>query len=464
MVRSAVHQALDGRVDVDTILLNSAADALVRVDLVDMACRVVARHNLRYVVDVRTLNILVKGLCAQHRVDDAFAVIDEMRRSGLEPNVVTNNTLVAACAQRGDFESAKKLLRKGGGKQNPIGMTALAGGLARNGRIGEALQMVDEMGEGAGEMTYAVLIGGLLTDGQVKEATKLFEGGGGGRKGCVAYVSGLCSTAHVERVETGAAVVESMLRGRERNADVDLCNLVLGGYVKVGKFSKAGQFLELMEQNEVVPNVVSMTIMMKGYMDARMYWKSRRIFQEMSKRRLKPDRVAMGAFVSTCAKLGDMETGERVVQYMEQKGGLLSPGLEVYAPLLGGYARLGDNTQVWEVYRRMRERGVELSGGLVEVLSGYVVRLAVAVGRGEVKTVGMVDIALCGAQLLRDAHQDEVDGKVLRRCRRKMMGVFIEKRTRRHFRELDYPEMRSASEKIFEKYGWNDIDSGWRII
>lgn len=464
MVRAVAQQALDGRVDVDAILLNSAVDALVRVGHVDVARRVVAREDLQRVVDVRTLNTLVKGLCAQERVDEAFGAVEEMRGCGIEPNVVTRNTLVAACAGRGDFERAKRLVQKGGGKQDQIGMTALVGGLARNGREGEAVRLVGEMGDEAGEMTYAVLIGGLLSGGKTEEARKVFEEGGGGRKGCVAYVGGLCARPDVTWVEEGAAVVERMLEEAKRKVDVELCNLVLGGYVRVGRLAQAEQFLGMMEQKRPAPNVVSYTIMMRGYMNARMYWKSRRMFQKISRRGIEPDRVAMGAFVSTCAKLGDMETGERVVRFMEQKSGLLSPGIEVYAPLMGGYAGLGENAKMWEVYGRMREKRIILSEGLMEVLTGYVVRVGIAITKGEVKKVGMDEIARCGAQLLRDGHKDKMDGKVLRKCRRKMLGVFMSTRAKRHFRGLDSPEMRSASERIFEKHGWNDIDSRWRII
>lgn len=467
MVRRVVQDALDGRVPVDPVLFNSAVDALVRVDLGQQARQLVADPRHCSSLDVRTYNILIKGLCAEDRLDEAFDVMNAMSSKGFSPNDVTRNILVAACAERGQLEQARDLMAGmlGGGKgtQRNIGMTALVGGLAGNGMGGEAKNLVGNMGDGADEMTWAVLIGGLLKDGNLKEAWEVFEQGNGGEKACTAMVGGLCANGNVDWVERGAEVVCRRWKagGKVR---VDLCNLVLKGFVRAGDVERAHEFMKTIEEEGLKPDVVSFTIMMKGFTDARMYRKSKRMFRELTRRGIVPDRVALGTLITTCTRSRDVQAAEKVLEFMERKGGVISPGIHEYAPLIWSYMRDGSEMEVWRTYRRMREKKVGLSGYLVHMLTEFVVQVGTDILRRGTHQMDMDTVAVAGANLLRDARADGVDGKVLRRCRRKMLGVFSETKARRHFRGLDYPDMQSASEKIFEKHGWNDIDSGWRVF
>lgn len=111
-----------------------------------------------------------------------------------------------------------------------------------------------------------------------------------------------------------------------------------------------------------------------------------------------------------------------------------------------------------------RDNDIPLNRYLVELLTAFTVTLASAALKGKRKDVSLDEVATAAANLLRDARADGVETKVLRKCRRKMLRVFVEARYKRHFRGPEDPEIRSASEKIFETHGWNDIDSGWRVL
>lgn len=492
-VRRAVADALAGTVQVDSVLLNSAVDALVRCDDLRAATALVDDDRYRPLVDVATFNTLIKGLAGRGLVDRAFAVVDDMRDAGVSPNDVTRNTLLQGCVNTGDFDAAWRLadsvvetgetltvLGRGGADgargtpppQLTIALTSLVAGLAEKGRVRDALALLGDMNRRnapPSDITYAALIAACFRHGAVQEAVQVYEAIASPELRTVgvvnAFVSGLCLAGDEEGLRLAADVVDGLLeKGDGVKPNAEAFNTLLDGFMRAGVFERAEYFLKEMEMQGCKPTIVSFTIMMKGYADARMFPKAKRMFREISRRGIEPDRVALSAFVNTCARSGDTPSALRVLEYMERKGGALSPGAYSYTPLIVSYLRESDVDKAWGMYKRMRKNRVPLNVYLVELMAVHTVRLATAIMKGEQKRVPMDAVAIAGANLLRDAHEDGVDVKILRKCRRRMLRVFLDTKSKRHFRGLDYPEIRSASETIFEKHGWNDIDSGWRVL
>lgn len=492
-VRRTVALALAGPVPVDSVLLNSAVDALVRCDDLQAATGLVENDRYRPLVDVATFNTLIKGLARRGLVDRAFAVVDDMRDAGVSPNDVTRNTLLQGCVNAGDFDAAwrladsvaetgKTVLPRGeaegaeGAPQPPpqltIALTSLVAGLAESGRVTDALALLGDMSRRnapPSDITYSALIAACFRHGAVQEAMQVYEAITSPKLrtlGVVnAFVSGLCLAGDEKGLRLAADVVDGLLENSEGvKPNADAFNALLDGFMRAGMFERAEYFLKEMEVQGCRPTIVSFTIMMKGYADARMFPKAKKMFREISTRGIEPDRVALSAFVNTCARSGDTLSALRVLEYMERKGGALNPGVYSYTPLIVSYLRESDVNKAWGMYKRMRKNQVPLNVYLVELMTVHTVRLATAIVKGEKKRVSMDAVAVAGANLLRDAHEDGVDVKILRKCRRRMLNVFLDSKSKRHFRGLDYPEIRSASETIFEKHGWNDIDSGWRVI
>lgn len=310
--------------------------------------------------------------------------------------------------------------------------------------------------------------------------------------------------------------------------DVETFNSIINGYVRFARFDRAEFILKMMKKHRVRPTAASYTTLIRGYSEMKQFQQAKRVFNDMIRlRHIEPDRVAMNAFISACARSDDMETANRVLQYMEknneQQGtikangassniinlhtkvdekDLLNPSARSYSPILLKHARAFEDDNVWQVYNRMRVKGgVRLNDYVMQLLCEYIIKAVAKIKREDEEdrsferdyysreNYGMLrfdegsaieednrfvrrrarrqqveKLAQRAGELLRNGLEDSVSTRVLRIGKKKLLPVFSAEQRRRYFTGLDSVEFRSASESIFERHGWNNIESGWRFL
>lgn len=462
-VRNVLQEIGENGVVVDSVLLNSAVDAYVRCDQLASATRLLERPDYAALLDAASYNTIIKGFAAKGLVDDAFQAERSMRANGCVPNSVTKNTLLSACVKARDFDRAWAIVDRHApgdmeSRQLTIALTSIVAGLADVGRVADARALLNDMTRRKAPpspITYAALLAACFRHGAVEDAVDVFRGIPDSLRTldvCNSCVAGLCRTGELRRVEEAADLLDSMRYGAIR-PDQATFNTLMDGFMRCGEFERAEHYLDIMETANVQPGIVTFTILMKGFGDGRQFGKAKNMFLEISRRGLKPDRVALNAFVSVCARSGDCKAAERVLAYMEREGGPISPGTYSYAPLIAAHARARRDKQLWATVNRMRESGITLNDFVCGLLCAYIADS----DTGE-------ESSKQGAEILRLGREDGVSAKTLRKCRRRMLESMSDPKARKQLRRLDEPEFRSASETIFERHGWNDIDSRWRAI
>lgn len=599
-VKRLITELRELQIPVDTILLNSAIDALIRCNDLRTARDMLLNETYAQTVDIMTYNTVIKGLVQNGQRRDAFRLASRMQAAGFRPNAVTVNTLMSACVAARDFETAWQLLDyyatpmnkrkirisppspprppstppelrksllsskkisdltnnntvsrphdhvekevenvnigsqlnsvdatrlkrdktdtvelgvplnvrtqiKNNGsieineeedlKQLRIAMTTLLCGLAEACRINDALKLLSEMhvrGVKPSSITYASLISACFNQGQVDQAMILFNATSS--SSCNdhvppcdlhilnAVITGLCHRKDVQSVEEAADIITYMLRQSKseqherRDNDqnvkkvgglvkpaVATVNILLDGFVRFGMFDRAEYFMGMIRQFGIFPNVSSYTTLMKGYADAKQFDSAKRIFRQMSRRKVRPDRVAMNAFVAVCARSGDAEAAGKILEFMEHRGRGLSPTAQSYSPILMLFARENKDDLLWKLYDRMRQQGVSVNDYIMEMLCEYVVKAAAASTAPQHQAF-LEHLAQKAGSLLRDGLKDGVTPKLLRIGKRMLTASFPNQVCQKYFGGLNSAEFRSASETIFERHGWNDIESGWRFL
>lgn len=439
---------------VDGVLVNSVTDACVRIGDVELARSIVETNWEK--VGTRTLNILLRGMCARGHVNAAFEEVDKWKKRGVEGDHVTRNVLVEGCVRIGWVDKAMHMMNGvEAGEQRVIGVTSVVGGLAGKGQMEEARNLVN--GVGGGEKSWAVLIGGLVKARRIKEAIQLCEEGDSGIVGMQALVGGLCADGDIEMVEMGRRVVVKWWE----KADIAVGNLVLGGYVKMGRMREAHKWLRRMERYGMMPDVTSFTMMGQRYTDQRRWGKGMGMFVEIAKRGMKMDRIAMGAFVTNRVRAGDVEMAERLVGLMEERGGELCPSGKEYAALIWGAARKGDRERVWKWYGRMKERKLGVGRNLMETLMEECVKEG-RERRREGRDVK--EVVKLGVDVLREGRRMGVGVDALREARRRLVSGIGGGRELRVLMKEEWRDVESETEKIFRRHGWNAFDSGWRVL
>lgn len=499
-------------VEFDTVTFNSAVDAYIRCGNMTAARALVDDPSYAELRETRTFNILLKGLSRRGMVEKAYAVRDEMHAAGFVPNEVTQNTLIDACVRAGDFSSALRLSRDilpGPGSvvgarpdqrnQLTIALSQILAGMADSGNLDDATRLLDEMssrGAPPNHITYSALITACLRQGDFARAKHLFQTQEE-RTGVPptlqiynAMIAGLCKSGsefHVDAAvrmlcgmreasyatdsnteppsSPGRHLAKSSKSRRVTPSDATY-NSVIDGLVSFSRVHDAEDVLEWMREDGVTPSVITYTTLIKGWSVERDLAEARRIFRTMTKDGVVPDAPAYNALIHACVRANNVAAAENVLELMESGTDDLDivPGVYSYTPLIALHTRHGDLDAVWDMYQRGRRHGMGVSSYVITRVINAILTLGSSTARHGRRVERRAIADMCVA-VLEDAWTHLHDEKLaLRQWRRNLLALF----------EAD-PDLasevagaggggalKSASEVIFERHGWNDISSGWR--
>ncbi|KAK1301333.1 Pentatricopeptide repeat-containing protein [Acorus calamus] len=183
--------------------------------------------------DTCSFNILIKGLCASDRRDDALALLDEMPK----PNRVTYATLMHFLCARGEVAESFALLQR----------------------------MERERCE-PDTVVFNVLISGVCKRGRVDEAMGMLRGmmRWGCRPNSDSYQAVLCGLIGARRFgEAKVFVVEEMGRERGRRPSFKAYELVVAGLCGEGRVGDAEVVLRRMVRDGFVPRWGTWRVMIK---------------------------------------------------------------------------------------------------------------------------------------------------------------------------------------------------------
>lgn len=499
-------------VEFDTVTFNSAVDAYIRCGNMTAARALVddpAYANLR---ETRTFNILLKGLSRRGLVEKAYAVRDEMLAAGFIPNEVTQNTLIDACVRGGDFSAALRLARDilpGPGSvvgarpdqrnQLTIALSQILAGMADSGKLDDATRLLDEMssrGAPPNHITYSALITACLRQGDFARAKLLFQTQEE-RTGVPptleiynAMIAGLCKAGSEFHVDAAVRLLCGMREASyatESNTDTPLppgrrvvkhsksrrvtpsdatYNSVIDGLVSFSRVHDAEDVLEWMREDGVTPSVITYTTLIKGWSVERDLAEARRVFRTMTKDGVVPDAPAYNALIHACVRANNVAAAENVLELMESGTVDLDivPGVYSYTPLIALHTRHGDLDAVWSMYQRGRRHGMAVNIFVVTRVINAILTLGSSTARHG-RRVERRAIADMSVSILEDAWTHLHGEKfALRQWRRSLLALFQS--------DPDLASevasaggggaLKSASEVIFERHGWNDISSGWR--
>ncbi|KAI3716263.1 hypothetical protein L6452_23480 [Arctium lappa] len=113
-------------------------------------------------------------------------------------------------------------------------------------------------------------------------------------------------------------------------------------------------------------DAIAWNIMIAGYNRSKLFDESRKLFQEMEKRRVVPTSVTLVSMLSACSKLKDGDGCKRVHGYV--KDGRVASNLVLHNALIDAYAACGEMNAALAVFEKMKTRDVI---SWTAVLSGF---------------------------------------------------------------------------------------------
>ncbi|RLM92085.1 pentatricopeptide repeat-containing protein [Panicum miliaceum] len=248
-----------------------------------------------------TYNVLLKGYCQQLQIGKARELFEEMvTDAGIQPGVVTYNTLMDGCVLTDDSAGA--------------------------------LAFFNEMrsrGIAPSTVSYTTLMKAFALSGQPKVAHKVFE---------------------------------EMERDPRVAVDRAAWNMLVEGYCRLGLVETAKQVVERMKERGVQPDVATYGSLAKGVAAARKPGEALVLWNEVQERCLEEaDEELLGALADVCVRAAFFKKALEIVACMEEKG--IAPNKTKYRKMyIEMHSRMFTSkhaSQARQDRRRERKRAAE---------------------------------------------------------------------------------------------------------
>lgn len=130
-------------------------------------------------LDIQHYMTMIRSAGAQHDVDRAFAIFEEMKKNSvISPDIAIFNSLLDVCCRAGQMERAKRFTQemRRSGMIDSISYNTLIKGLIDSGDVQSAKQTMREMAEAgipANDVSYNCLINAAVKMDNLSEAWDL---------------------------------------------------------------------------------------------------------------------------------------------------------------------------------------------------------------------------------------------------------------------------------------------------
>ncbi|XP_019463731.1 PREDICTED: pentatricopeptide repeat-containing protein At5g48910-like [Lupinus angustifolius] len=139
---------------------------------------------------------------------------------------------------------------------------------------------------------------------------------------------------------------------RKQEGDVVMCNVMIDGYVRLGKLKAAREFFDKMHQR----SVVSWNAIISGYAQNGFFVEAVEMFHKMQMGDVSPNRVTLVSVLPAISRLGALELGKWVHLYAEKNKVQIDDVLG--SALVDMYAKCGNIEKAIQVFERLPKHNV----------------------------------------------------------------------------------------------------------
>ncbi|CAN6457204.1 unnamed protein product [Victoria cruziana] len=287
-------------------------------------------------------NALLGCFVRHGKFETSINLFEEMKKSGLTPDLVTYSTLLSGCTKVKDgYSKSLRLLEEL--KSNGLHMDSVIYGTmlavcASNNLSKEAeiffQQMVDEGCE-PNLFHYGSLLNAYSVDGDYDKAEKLVK------------------SMESSGIEPNKVILTTLLKV----------------YVRGGLFEKSRELLVKLGTLGHAEDEMPFCILMDGLAKAGQIDEAKAIFQDMKMKGVKSDGYSHSVMISACCRHGLIEDAKQLAEEFE--GNNYKYDLVMLNTLLRTYSQAGEKEHVMKVLRRMDDLMISPDWNTFQILIKY---------------------------------------------------------------------------------------------
>ena len=209
----------------------------------------------------------------------ALSTLGKLTKLGLQPDVVTFNTLLYGLCLEDRISEALALFHQMGCTPDAITFNTLINGLCREGRVLKAVALLERMVENGlqpDHITYGTVVKGLCKMGDTVSALNFLK-----------------------------KMEESHIK-----VDVVIYSSIIDRLWKDGHHSDAQNLFSEMQEKSTFPDVFTYICMIDGYRSSGRWSDGQRLLREMLERKIDPDAVTFSELINVLVKEGNFVLAE----------------------------------------------------------------------------------------------------------------------------------------------------------
>ncbi|XP_037457682.1 pentatricopeptide repeat-containing protein At3g18110, chloroplastic-like [Triticum dicoccoides] len=324
---------------------------------------------------VQVFNAMMGVYARSGRFDDVRQLLDAMRGQGIEPDLVSFNTLINASAKSGCLApgAAFDLLhevRQAGLRPDVITYNTLISACSQGSILDDAVAVFKEMIDSECRpdlWTYNAMVSVHGRCGTAREAEQMFMEllDKGFKPDAVTYNSLLHAFAKEGDVDAVERVCEELVKAGFRKDGITY-NTMIHMYGKMGRLDLALGLYDEMRAIGCTPDAVTYTVLIDSLGKVDRISDAGKVLEEMVDAGLKPTLVTFSALICAYAKGGRRDEAEQTFDRMVASG--VKPDRLAYLVMLDIIARSGETKKLMLLYQTMMKDGYMPDDTLYQVM------------------------------------------------------------------------------------------------
>ncbi|KAK7257917.1 hypothetical protein RIF29_32238 [Crotalaria pallida] len=368
---------------VDLVSKNAMVAACCREKKMDMAFNVFWKYP--ELNDIVSWNTLIAGYAQNGFMEKSLALFSEMIENGIGCNEHTLASVLSACSglkclklgtcvhawvlkngyksnqfissgivdlysKCGNIRYAESVYA-GIGIKSPFAVASLIAGYSSQGNMAEAQRLFDSLTE-RNSVVWTALCSGYVKSQQSKAVFELFRE--------FRTTEGLVPDAAIIVSVLGACAIQATLSMGKQihayifrmrvNMDEKLLSALIDMYSKCGHIIYAGKIFQRVTDSD--KDAILYNVMIAGYAHHGFDNEAIQLFQEMLRKRIKPDAVTFVALLSACRHRGLVELGEQFFISMQEDYNVV-PEIYHYACMVDMYGKANQLEKAVELMRKI---------------------------------------------------------------------------------------------------------------
>ncbi|RZS17613.1 hypothetical protein BHM03_00049778 [Ensete ventricosum] len=279
-----------------------------------------------------------------------LAVADSLFDGSARGDVVAWSALIAGYARRGELTIARQLFEDMPSK-DLISWNVMITACAKRGEMAMARELFDRVPE-KDVVSWNAMIAGYVQCGEHDQAMEVFEQMhvAGEQPDEVTMLSLLSACADAGVLDIGKRIHVSLMEMCSRNGlSTCLGNALIDMYAKCGSIQGAMEvFRGLREKDLSTWNSIVGGLAIHGHFEDSLY-----LFEDMLKKKLKPDEITFVGVLVACSHGGMVEQGRRYFCLMQNEYGI-EPNIKHYGCMVDMLGRAGLLKEAFEFIDSMK--------------------------------------------------------------------------------------------------------------